>query len=263
MSQSVASAARQRVTADRALATENARLREQVAQLMAGRKTADIDNPAQPVTEPAAQAAAPVGEADATIDVETVGGVVAPPDLSVSGDVTTPGQELPASDAPSTDVEAPVSGGDKIEDSTTEVKPDATGETLGENAFGGDWINPGGGTIGPTASTPSQRAVVGRLQAQVRDRIWASVRLARLRIQSGITQGANDDLTLGQEIEKSAATLEAIQAESSGLAQALRARPVQQHQGSRTPVRAPSLAAGSQPQTVGLVQRGDDEALFE
>lgn len=268
--QSVATAARQRIAADRALASENAQLREENARMAAqlagktaAKKTADIDNPAQPVTEPAPQAAAPVSDADATVDVESVGGVVAPPDLSVPGNVTTPGAELPASEAPSTDVEAPVAGGSDVQDSTTEVHPNADGDGVTPNAFGGDWINPGAGTIGPTASTASQRATAGRMQAAVRDRIWASVRLARLRIQSGFAQG--DDLTLGQEIEKSAVTIEAIHAESSGLAQALRARGNQRQATTRTPTRAPSLAAGAGAQSgiVGLAARGDDEALFE
>lgn len=260
MAQSVASMARQRVVADRTLADENARLRERLAKAL-GVKVADIDNPAQPVKEPPAQPAAPVAEADATIDVETIGGVVAPPDLSVPGNVTTPGQELPASEAPSTDVEAPVAGGSDVEDSTTEVKPDASGDGITPNAFGGDWINPGAGTIGPKGGSTSERATIGRIQSQVRDRIWASVRLARLRIESGISEGVNDDLELGRKIEGSAVTLEAIQAESSGLHAAIRARPAQQQ--ARTARRAPSLAAGAQPSMVGLATRGEDEALFE
>lgn len=261
MAQSVASVARQRIVADRALASENAQLREQIAQLT-GKKTADIDNPAQPVREPASEAATPVTQPDATIDVETVGGVVAPPDLSVPGDVTTPGQELPVTEADSKDVEAPVSGGSDVEDSTTEVKPNADADGITPNAFGGDWANPGAGTIGPTGSVASQRATAGRVQGQIRDRIWASVHLARLRIQSGIAE-TGDDLSLGREIEKSAVSIEAIQAEASGLAAALRARPAQHRQASRTPTRSPSLAAGSQPQIIGLASRTDDEALFE
>ena len=258
MAQSVASAARQRIAADRALAEENARLREQVARLTT--RTADVDNPAQPVPEPGATAAEPTSPPTATIDVTQVGGVVAPPDLSAPADVTTPGGVMPAMTDNKTDVEAPVSGA-QATDLTLTTTPTAD-TTITDNAFQGDWINPGPNTIPSTASR-AQQTMQGRIAAQVRDRIWASVRLARLRIHAGIAEGT-DDLELGRQIEGSRTTLEAIQAESSGLAAAIRARPVVRDQiPGRTARRAPSLAAGQQPQIGVLDSRDREEALFE
>jgi hypothetical protein len=260
--ESVATAARRRIAADRALAEDNARLRDENARLARLVKRADTDNPAQPVAEPGAQAAAPTSPPAATIDVTNVGGVIAPPDLSAGNDVTKPGGVMPAAEAPSTDVEAPVAGGSEIDPKADGTLVPTANDAITENAFGGDWASPGAQSMPATAAQRADRAQMGRVAAQVRDRIWASVRLARLRIRSGISDGVNDDLELGRQIEGSKITLESIQAEASALHKALQARPPQQGTQQRVARRAPSLAAGAQP-SIGLAPREADEMMFE
>jgi len=266
MANSVAAQARQRMMADQRLARENGLLRQQVARLT---RQADIDNPAQPVAEPAPGAAVTTTEqliAQPTkADVGTPGGVIPDP-ISAPGNVQTPGGEIADPIGNTIDVEVPVAGTTEPDpNAVIGVVPDASGESFGEPAYQGDWINPGANTVpnigGNAATAASQRAVIARITNSVRDRIWASMHLARLRTEAGIADG--DQLEVARRIEGSAISMEAIQAETSALRQVASRRPrgplprqasVQQ--------RTPSLAGGV-PVIGSLGQRQDDEALFE
>lgn len=280
---SVAMAARRRqASTNQALLDENARLRERVAQLT---KRADEENPAQPVPEPSTTAPAEseaetVAEPEAqNVDVETPGGVLPDP-IKAPGDVETIGAEaedaIVAGTNQTDNVEAPVAGTTEVDPAAViDVQPDHSAETLGEPAFTGDWINPGEDTVpniggnaagGETVEARRKRAMqaqVGRQVAAARDRIWASIRLARLQIQAGLEQG--DELELARKIEGSKDSMEAITREASTIQRLAQARPAaaarpQARQGSR---RAPSLASDRPAVTGGVAVRGDDEALFE
>lgn len=163
------------------------------------RRMADASNPAQPVAEPGAQAPAATTDqtraADATIEVTNPGGVMAAP-MATSFDLTTPGGVIPASPAANQEVTAPVAGYEQpVADMRTEVNVINSGETIGENYVQGDWAN-------TTAS---------RHQA----RTFASLRLARLRLQAGVERG--DDIALAQRIASSRLSDEAIRNEINSL----------------------------------------------
>lgn len=290
--QSIATAARQRMAATAArktpqqLADENARLRAQVAALT---KKADPENPAQPVSEPSP--GAPV-ESDAetlaepdkqNVDVETPGGVLPDPQ-DAPADVTSIGGEMAdpivEGSNQTTDVETPVAGTTEVDpNAVRQVQPNTDAETFGDPAFAGDWLNPGADTVpdigGNAAGAPEisaqgshgDRVRIGRLVNASRDRIWASIRLANLQIQTGLAHGEMIDVA--QQIEKSAQSIEAIQAQVSTLHAVASRRPTQQQVptpgrvAGRQPQRTPNLAAGSMPVMGGLAQRVEDEALFE
>lgn len=261
------------------LVEENAALRNRIAQLT---KRADEENPAQPVPEPATTSPAEsheetVAEPEAqNVDVETPGGVIADP-IKAPGDVETIGgeaqDEILAGTNQTDNVEAPVAGTTEVDPAAViDVQPDHRGETLGEPAFTGDWINPGADTVpdiggnaaggGSVESSRAFKAALGRRNAETRDRIWASIRLARLRLQAGIEKG--DELELARRIEASSDSMEAIVREASTI-QTLAQRQPQQRTAPRTARRAPSLASDRPAVVGGLASRsgGDDEALFE
>lgn len=267
MASSVAAAARQRMMADQRLAQENQRLRQQVATLT---RRADIDNPAQPVAEPAP--GAPVTTTQQQMaqptkaDVGTPGGVIPDP-ISAPGNVQTPGGEIPDSAiGGNVDLEVPVAGTTEPDpNAVIGVVPDASGETFGDPAFQGDWINPGANTVpdigGNAATAASRRAVIARITNDVRDRIWASMHLARLRTEAGIADD-NDQLVVARRIEASNISMDAIRAETSALTAVASRRPRGPVRTAAVQQRTPSLAGGV-PVIGSLGQRPDDEALFE
>lgn len=283
---SVAAVARQRVAAQSArpaadLAAENDRLRQRIAALT---KKADEENPAQPVPEPGATAPVESGQETMNepdkqnVDVETPGGVLPDPQ-SASSDVTSVGGEMADPiQGGSVDVEAPVAGTTEVDPNASEqTLPNTDAETMGDPAFAGDWLNEGADTVpnidGNAAGAPeisasamrADRARLGRLVNASRDRIWASIRLANLQLQSGIAQG--DLIDVARQIEASQQSVEAINAQVGTIQAMAAARPRQATQApnpGRVARRAPSLAAGSMPVVGGLsVRDARDEALFE
>jgi hypothetical protein len=263
---SVAAAARSRVAAQ-SLAAENERLRAQL------RRRADAENPAQPVQEPAP--AAPSQSSDQAMSlptstqVTTPGGVIPDP-ISAPGSVTTPGGEIadPIGSYPSANLEVPVAGTTEPDPAAViDVQPDASGETIGENAFGGDFLLPDGGTVpdlpGNAATARRRQAeLAGRIASAVRDRIFASLRLAQMQISAGLVQG--DLIEEARKIEGSKDTMDVIRARTATLNQ-VAARPRVAAPTPRIAARqAPSLASGSLPHFTGALQpRDGDEALFE
>lgn len=216
------------------LSAENAVLRRRAGLV----RTADEENPAQPVPEPAAQAPAQSTDearaADATTEVTTPGSALTDVAPMTTTDVTTPGAAATdvAPDA-TQDVTAPVAGGAEMpsyEQSVTLVQPDASGASNGTdrtNAFDEDnsWV---------------QQANA------VRARVYATIRLAKLRIQAGLADG--DDLVVAQQIEASRPSDDALRTEISTLSAV-----VQQRVASAAPRRreaartAPSLASSGSP----------------
>lgn len=200
------------------------------------RRMADTENPAQPVPEPASDAPAAtsdeaLGELD-EVDVTEEGAVTdsqraTVEDADVTGVGSIPTVEHPGVNEPE-DVTAPVDGTQEqrpLEETKTEsdvrVNEDALGETEGlyeEN-------------LGPAMTTASSEG----------PRLIASMRLARLQIAAGIAD-TDDDLSLGQEINASARSDEAIRAEIETLGK------VQAKQGGkRTGAKAPRGARGLVP----------------
>lgn len=246
---SIATTARRQAHLQR-LASENAALR---------RRLADAENPAQPVPEQGDEAASASTDetraADATAEVTTPGGVMPAPAADATADVTTPGGVIPAAPAPSTNVEAPVAGGTDIPlaDIRTEVDVNAEAETLADPAFDdGTWV------------TGSRQAFAN----QVRQRIWASLRLAKMRRQAGIAGG--DELEMAMQIEASDLRNSDIRTEIDTLTRVAAAQPRRQPQQQRTAAStsrtAPSLAGGRpsvQMPQVPSMSPSADEFAFE
>lgn len=151
-------------------------------------RRADAENPAQPIPEPSAEA--PSESSDEALgnlndaDVNSVGTVTTEDGLSgTTVDVTAVGEVMADEAAATADVTAPTSGA-AMEDQDATLQGDVTARGLdAETAF-------------PIES--------GFSAAAAQQRVFASLRLARLRIQAGIAQG--DDLQLGEHIAKSAMT---------------------------------------------------------
>ena len=249
---SIATTARRQAHLQR-LASENAALR---------RRLADAENPAQPVPEQGDEGASASTDetraADTTTEVTTPGGVMPAPAADAAADVTTPGGVIPAVPAPSFDVEAPVAGGTDIPvpDVRTEVDINFDAETLADPAFDdGTWV---------TATAAQRRQAYAD---QIRQRIWSSLRLARMRRQAGIASG--DELQLAMQIEASSLGDSDIRTEIDTLARVAQVRPqARQQQRTASEARtAPSLAGGrpSVPQMAQVPSMSPtaDEFAFE
>jgi len=238
-----------------ALRAENARLR---AAQGGRQRRADVNNPGQPVPEPAAQAASASTEEtrspDATADVSSGSAVLTDVGPATTTDVTSPGAAM-SNVAPlaNADVTAPVAGTTEMPpyaDTVIKIEPDASGGTDTAPAFSGDssWVQ-------------------ARKAAEAH--VFASLRLARLRIRAGIESG--DDLVIAEKI---AATTrpEIVRTQIATLDQVVRSASVQQqrrpapHVAQRS---APSLASMAVPgiQAVGgfagLAVSQDEVGLFD
>lgn len=202
---------------------------------------ADVQNPAEPVPEPPAAPA--VGGTVQTKTPEAFGDVTAPGLVpgstnDVAADATTtnytPGEDIPAPAFRNLqDVTAPVDG-------TQTQRP--LSETRTEHDVRvGDPMNPQTAfpMTGPfqQAQRTAGRKTAQQLAEEASLRTFASVRLARLRIEDGTGDGSSD-LEQGQRIEKDASfSIEAIEAEIATLDRSLKARKAaaQQHNPSLVP----------------------------
>jgi hypothetical protein len=157
-------------------------------RIAAHRRTADVDNPAQPIPDPPSEAPVVTTQEalapDATDDPTAVG---ASPLTDVAPDATTDVQGTATVldeplDLNEVDVTAPVAGTEEVRplDEVRTETEQRMGEGTDQVAFP---MADGGWTTGSIASE---------------GRTFAALRLARLRIQAGIDEG--DDLTLGQQI---------------------------------------------------------------
>jgi hypothetical protein len=194
-----------------AMARENAVLRLQlgyVAQLAgvskqveAIRKRADIENPAQPVANPPSegpfetteQAVQPEAYDDVRNPGQTPGSVNKVPAQSV--DVAlNPGESLPTAPFNQLDnVQAPIQG--------TETQLPLNQTRVETDVRVGDPMNPQ--VAYPWDMSPNQSNGGGPGKAASRgNRTIASIQLARLQIEAGLSQETND-LALGAQIEAS------------------------------------------------------------
>lgn len=155
-------------------------------------RRADAENPAQPVPEPGSEAPSQ-SSSDALgdlndADVTTAGEVTSEDGLAgTTVDVTAVGEVMADEAAGTADVTTPTSG-IEVSENETQISGDVTARGFdAENAF--------------------------PIEAQ--KRVFASLRLARMRITAGIAQG--EDLVLGEEIAKSAMSNAAIDAEIATL----------------------------------------------
>lgn len=226
-------------------------------------KIADENNPAQPIPDPPAEAPAQTTE-DALgdlndEDVEQIGSTSL---TDVSADATTDvmstevvlDEPLDLNEQDPTKPVAGTEGPQPLADVKTETEVRA-----------GNPNNPD--TMFPLEGDFAQRATTGSREA----RTIAALRLARLRIQSGIASG--DDLSIGTAIAQSNMSDEVIQAEIGTLAKVVKSAGQQPRQASRNLVpraaagqgRRPSLAEATVEappiQMVGSVEA--DEILFE
>lgn len=233
------------------LTAENAVLRRR-----AGLKVADVENPGQPVPEPAAQAPSQSTDetrsADTTTEVTTPGAALTDVAPMTTTEVTTPGAAATdvAPDS-TTDVTAPVAGGSEpgtYEQTVTLIEPDASGASNGTdktNAFDQDnsWV---------------QQAA-----AAARRRTFACLHLARLRIQAGIEQG--DDLVLAQRIEASRVSDDSLRTEIDTLTKVVAtARTAAAARRPQEGVRrsTPSLASAGSPISTTASHVSEDDSIL-
>lgn len=156
---------------------------EEKRKMASLRRMSDAENPAQPVPAPAAEGASETSDSalgnTSDADVTSVGDA-GQTDTSPTAtvDATAVGQTMADTDADTASVTAPNSGIELSEnDSTTDG--DVTGHGLDpENAF----------PINPEFAKGSSK------------RVFASIRLARLRQQAGIADPRENDLALGERI---------------------------------------------------------------
>ena len=231
------------------LSAENAVLRRRAGLTV----TADEENPAQPVPEPApgasTQSTDETRSPDTTTDVTTPGAALTDVAPMTTTDVTTPGAAATEVGADATtEVTTPVAGTTEMvpyEQSVTLVQPDASGASNGTdktNAFAEDnsWVQ--------------------SAEARIKARTYACLRLAKLRVQAGLDSG--DELVIAQRIEASKPSDDAIRTEIATL------QAVAQRQASVTPRRheavrtMPSLASTGSPMGRTAATHGDDDSIL-
>ena len=170
-------------------------------------KQAEVANPAQPVPDPASsgptqttqEVATPEARDDARALGETPGSV-----NNLGADqvdtALNPGQSLPTSPwGTPTDVTSPVAG------TETHVPNELT--RLEVDVRVGDPNNPQAAYPWVLDGAP-QQGVAGQVAAASRNRVVASLNLARLRLQAGLATG--DDLTVSAAIEADASLSDAM-----------------------------------------------------
>lgn len=244
-------------------------------------KQADVANPGQPVPDPASQgptesteqAVTPETYDDPTRPGQTPGSVQDLPadttDLALN-----PGETLPTSPyGDMVDVTAPVAGTEThIPNEQTRIETDVrVGDPMvPDTAF--PWImSPNQSNGQPPASGEMGQGKAASVSGDdlARVRTFASIKLARLRIQAGIEQG--DDLSVAGSIEQSDLTDGAIAHEIQTLGRVQKAASAQNRprpaglvpRSASAQRTTPSLAGGGTPSTgPSANQLVDDASLF-
>ena len=203
------------------------------------RRSADAANPANPIPDPAAAGAAittqDAATPAATTTVDATGPVlmdqVAPAATdSVMGSGTVLDEGLSLNEV---DVTAPVQG---------------TTENSGANKVETEIVSEVGNPPDPSAAFPLQGEFASEQKVEG-SRVFAALRLARLRMQAGVAP-EQDDVLLGQAIASSRMSDAEIAAETRTLSQVAQA---QAKQATRQPVSrslVPRTATQSGPQAV-------------
>jgi hypothetical protein len=249
-------------------------------EIAAIRTQADIDNPAQPVENPASEAPAETTQEAMTPEAyddpnaigQTPGATQGVP-AAATGTPMDPGVTLPTSPYNQLmDVSAPVAGTEThVPDEQTRIETDVrVGDPMNpETAYP---LNPAFGPTQQRGTTPPSSGEMS--QTGSRNRTMASIRLARLQIAAGIAVG--DDLAIAAGIESNAAlTDESIRTQIETLAQVSRVASRQPRPNNLVPRAAagnvrrttPSLVTQPAPITsvagsVGAVDV-DAESLFD
>jgi hypothetical protein len=217
-------------------------------------KRADVQNPAQPVPEPPSEPS-PHGTQEtktpeAFADV-TAPGLVPGSTQDVAADVTstvyTPGQDIPAPPVKQlVDVTRPVDG-------TQSPQPLGDVKTLTDVRVG-DPMNPQTAfpLRGPFANGQRTSSVQGGSDtANTSNRTMAALRLAKLRIEAGTAESADEFAETGRIEANASMTVDAITAEINTLAGVKTA--AQRHLANRNPSLVPRQAAGT-PRSVPSLQ---------
>lgn len=221
------------------------------------RKKADIDNPAQPVPNPASQPATESTEQAATpeaYDNPNQIGQTPGANQGVAAETTAtpmdPGVTLPTAPYNNlVDVSAPVSGTEThVPDQMTRIETDVrVGDPMNpETAYP---LNPAFGPSQQQGTTPPRSGEMS--QTASRNRAMASMRLARHRITAGLARG--DEFAVAAAIESDASLSEAmIRHEIATLSQVTKAAARAQRPQGLVP-RAASGAQGVQRTMPSLV----------
>lgn len=178
------------------------------------RKQADIDNPAQPVPNPPSEQATESTEQAATpeaYDNPNAIGQTPGANQGVAAETTAtpmdPGVTLPTAPYNNlVNVSAPVAGTEThVPDQMTRIETDVrVGDPMNpETAFP---LNPAFGPSQQQGTTPPRSGEMS--QTASRNRTMASIRLARLRVQAGLTRG--EDLAVAAKIEADPSMTEAM-----------------------------------------------------
>lgn len=250
-------------------------------QVTAIRKRADVENPAQPVPNPASQQATETTEQ--AVMPETYDNAMAPGmtpgsvqqlPADTTGTPMDPGATLPTAPYNDlTDVTAPVAGAETqrpLPETRTEVDVRVGDPMNLERAF--PWqpnVGPdamGGGQGGgqqqrQSSQQQGQQRAASRQEpeqsdeAQSANRTTASIRLARLRIQAGVANG--EDLSVAAGIEADANLSDSdIDHEINTLSNVMRAASSRQGQQQRPGHLVPRAASSVQRTTPSLANGG-------
>lgn len=231
-----------------------------VAKSMGFEKSADIQNPVQPVPEPPAvpptQTTTEVKTPEAMANVATPG-MVPGSTKDVAADATTtaytPGEDIPGPAFKNlVDVTAPVAG-------TQGPLPLAMTKTLTDVRVGDPMVSDVAFPLqGPWQNAQRTSALQKESMGTEGERTMAALRLARLRLQAGMTD-ADSDLTEQATIFKDAGlTFDSIEREIETLTKVVKSAARQQARPSMVPRTAkartaPSMQSGGVP--VGGTQR--------
>lgn len=260
------------------LAHENRVLRLQLAfvarlagvteHLAAIRKECDADNPAQPVPNPASQPATESTEETVTplaYDNPNTPGATSNANKDVGAAATTtpmaPGTAIPTNPYNDlVDVTAPVSGTEThIPNNQTRIESDVrVGDPMNpEMAFP---LNPAFGDAGLQA--PAKAPASGEMsQTKGASRTLASLRLAKLRIEAGLAQGDEFEVTAAIEADGSIGMGD-IQNEIRTLSQVARVSKRQQRPANLVPKAAAQTPRVSLQSTAAQTDDDDDDSLF-
>lgn len=247
-----------------------------------GEKTADVDNPAQPIPEP-------TPEAPYTTTQEEIAPInpSAPEGGSLPDDPTTPGATSVTDVSPDATTSVDTVGGTVLDEPLDLNEQDPTRPVEGTTEMRPlDEVKIETDVVAETGDTSTVKfPLTDAFSAQPRttgsqDRTFASLRLARLRMQANIATG--DELALGEAIASSDLTDEAIASEIGTLAQVVQASrsanpdaeqrrrlvPRQANSGNGDVERqTPSFGGGSLPSIEALASSAsgitEDEVLFE
>lgn len=218
------------------------------------RRQADIENPAEPVANPPSEQAYETTEQaitpEARDDVRSPGLTPGSTNEVAADSVSTaitPGADVPT-DATNylTNVQAPVAGTEThIPDEQTRIEEDVRVSPNASPAVNPQVAFPW--TAGPNQSNDGSQPT-SVTASKDEGRTFASMRLAKLQIEAGISDGESDELTLGQKIASSQITDQEIQSNIATLSRVASAS----QRAQQVPARVTRSAVRSAPSLTGI-----------